>query len=122
MATATKADLRTGRRRITLNGSKQAAGEPDVAKKRGAVKNPDTPLGQTAAFMRHRMERLGLSYKDLAMRLQKAGWEGSHHAVRKWLTGANGPTLGDLRYVAEALGYADWVGFVAAVGRYRDES
>ena len=94
-------------------------GSQDVGKKRGTIKNLDTPLGQTAAFLNYKMGRLGLSPQDLAGTMNKAGWEGGHYAVRKWLTGSNGPALGDLRYVAKALGYPDWVAFVADVGKHR---
>lgn len=90
-----------------------------MGKKRGPVKNPDTPLGETAAFLIHKMDRLDLSPHELAEKLNKAGWNGTYYAVRKWLTGANGPTLGDLRYVAQALGYADWVALVADIGKHR---
>lgn len=111
-------DLKRRRPRAKMEGPTKPSTEPDVAKKRGAIKNPDTPLGQTAAFMRHRMGRLDLTVQDFADELTKAGWDGTYHAVRKWITGANGPTLGDLMYVAKALGYADWVAFVADVGKF----
>ena len=109
---ATKAPAKMG-------NSTHFPGSRNVGKKRGPVKNADTPLGQTATFLVYKMGRLDMSPQDLTDAMNKAGWEGGHYAVRKWLTGSNGPALGDLRYVAKALGYPDWVAFVADVGKHR---
>lgn len=118
MKTATRADLRGRPSPITLDGSSHFPGSKNVGKKRGTIKNQDTPLGQTALFLVHKLTKTDLSVDEFTDKLKASGWEGTNYAVRKWLTGANGPTLGDLRHVSRALGYQDWTAFVADVGKH----
>ena len=115
MATAS---LKKRRPDAKMGNSAHFPGSRNVGKKRGPIKNLDTPLGQTASFLVHRIGRLDMSVDEFADALTESGWNGSHHAVRKWLTGSNGPTLGDLRFVAKALGYESWVEMVADIGKH----
>lgn len=89
-----------------------------MGKKRGPIKNLDAPLGQFAQFLLHSLERRGWSADEFHAEMKANGFTRTDEAVKKWLTGSNGPRLGDLHFVALALGYDDWLSLIAAVAKF----
>ncbi len=106
MATATKGNLPRAKRQAKLVGS-PSKGPAVAGRQRTSEPNPTTPEGQWALWLRHLIEKSGLSVSAFAKEAGKG-----NATVFRYMRGDVCPPLNEWPAIASALGLENWRGLI----------